>query len=134
MSDAITGRTLEQLVIFRAQKLEEQGILTLGRYGTMVVMMNDEHGIPRWQPKPSLPDLEGVIAGSGRQLILELKACSQASYPIYGTDRKRPRQIEHMMKRAKFGALCYIMIHFNQRDLKTKYQGAFTIAIPVHRD
>jgi len=130
----IKGKEFEALIIFRATKLEEQGFLTLGRYGTQVVMMNDEGGVPRWQPIPSLPDMEGVIAGTGRQIIIEAKVCSQASYPIYQTGKKHPKQIEHMLRRSKFGALCFLMVHFNGRDLKTKSEPAETFAIPVTSD
>lgn len=130
----LKGKELESLVLFRSSKLEEQKILTLGRYGTTVVMMNDEKGVPRWQPIPSLPDLEGVIFGTGQQLILECKVCSQASYPIAGTNNKHPKQLAHMLRRAEFGALCFLLIHFNPRDLKTKSDPAMTIAIPVRRE
>ena len=129
----LKGKEFEALILFRAQRLEEQGVLTLGRYGTQVVMMNDDAGVPRWQPIPSLPDFDGCIKG-GRQIIIEAKVCSQASYPIYHTGKSRPKQIEHMLNRAKFGALCFILLHFNPRELKTKSEPAATYAIPVLDD
>lgn len=129
----ISGKEFEALILFRAQRLEEQGILTLGRYGTQVVMMNDEQNIPRWQPIPSLPDFDGCLMG-GRQWIIEAKVCSQASYPIYHTGKDRPKQMTHMIRRAKFGALCHLFIHFNARELKTKSDEAATYAIEIHPD
>ena len=80
--DNLKGKAFEALILFRAQKLEADKVLTLGRYGVNVVMMNDEKGVPRWQPIPSLPDMEGVIYGSGRQLIIEAKVCSQSSLSL----------------------------------------------------
>ena len=39
-----------------------------------------------------------------------------------------------MLNRAKFGALCFILLHFNPRELKTKSEPAATYAIPVLDD
>ena len=130
--NALKGKEFEALILFRAQKLEEQQKLTLTRYGTQVVMMNDEQGIPRWQPIPSLPDFEGVIFGTGQQVIVEAKVCSQSSYPIHQAGKKHPKQFSHMLKRAEFGAKCYLFLHFNGRDLRTKSEPAITFAIKVH--
>lgn len=127
----LKGKDFEAIILFRAQKMEVDKVLTLGRYGVNVVMVNDETGVPRWQPIPSLPDMEGVIYGSGRQLIIEAKVCSASSYPLYSTGKKRPKQIEHMLRRAGFGALCYLMIHFNARELKRSSQPAITYAIQI---
>lgn len=132
----LKGKDLEALVLFRASKMEEEKILTLGRYGVQARMMNSltPPFKPEWQVVPSLPDLEGVVFGTGRQLIIECKVCSQASYPIAGTGDKHPKQIDHMMRRAQFGALCYLLIHFNARELVKKSDPAITIAIPVDRE
>jgi hypothetical protein len=135
MSATVTGREFEALLVFRAQKLEAQGVLTLCRYGVQARMMkNEATGKMEWQVIPSLPDFDACIAPSGRQLIIEAKVCSQASYPIASTGKKRPKQIEHMLLRAKFGALCYLLLHFNPRSLKTREDEARTFAIPVHPD
>ena len=132
----LKGKELEQIVLFRASKLEESKILTLGRYGVQAVMMNSKEPPfkPQWQVIPSLPDLEGIVYGSGRQIIIECKVCSQASYAIAQNDDKHPKQIAHMLRRAEFGALCFLVIHFNARELKTKSDPAETIAIPVKRE
>lgn len=120
--------------MFRATKLEEDGIMTIGRYGVQARMMkNPASGRAEWQVVPSLPDFEGTLAG-GRQIIIEAKTCSQASYPLYQTQEKRPKQIAHMMKRSRFGALCFLLLHFNRRELKTKTEEATTYAIPVSRE
>jgi penicillin-binding protein-related factor A (putative recombinase) len=80
---------------------------------------------------PSLPDFEGVIYGSGRQIIVEAKVCSQSSYPLFATNKKRPKQIDHMLERAEFGALCFLLIHWNERHLVKTSFPAETFAIPV---
>lgn len=128
----IKGKEFEKIILERAEKMERQGVLTLGRYGVQAAMMRGKNGgPPEWVIQKSLPDLEGVICGSGRQIIIEAKVCSQASYPIYGTHKDRPRQIKHMMHRAKAGALCFIMIHFNPRALVNSSFDAETFAIKV---
>ena len=130
----MTGKEFEALIIFRAGKLEEEGVLSLGRYGVQAVMMNGPDGKPGWQIIKSLPDFEGTIPPNGQQIIIEAKVCSQASYPIASTDRKHPKQIDHMMRRARMGARCFLLIHFNPRELKTRNDPAETYAIPVHPD
>jgi len=132
--EKLSGKDFENLILFRAHRLEEQGILTMGRYGTQVVMMNDDHGIPRWQPIPSLPDFEGIVSGTGQQIIIEAKVCSQASYPIHQAGKAHPKQFSHMLKRAEFGARCYLLLHFNGREMKTKSDPSTTYAIKVHPD
>jgi len=133
----ITGNDFEKLILFRAAFMESQGILSLGRYGVQARMVHgepDKNGTPNapgWMVVPSYPDFEGVIAPFGQQIIIEAKVCSQASYPIYATGKKRPKQIAHMLKREKFGAVCYLLIHFNERVLKTRVEPAQTFAIPV---
>ncbi len=132
--NAIKGKEFEKEILFRASKLEEAGILSLGRYGTQVVMMNDDAGKPAWQPIPSLPDMEGVIIGPGRQIIIEAKVCSGPHYKIAGNDDKHPKQLSHMLRRAEQGALCFLMIHFNERRMVKKHDPCVTVAIPVRRE
>lgn len=133
MNIQIKGKEFENLILFRAAKLQEQKILTLGRYGVQAVMMNNPvTGVPEWQVIPSLPDFDGCIYGSGRQLILEAKVCSQASYPLHQAGKKHPKQFAHMLRRAEFGALCYLLLHFNGREMKTKSDPSVTFAIKVH--
>ncbi len=131
---SLTGKEFEALILFRATKLEELGMMTMTRYGVQAVMMNNrETGRPEWQIIKSLPDFDGCLPG-GRQWIIEAKVCSQASYPLYHTGKDRPKQMAHMIRRAKFGALCHLFIHFNARELKTKSDEAATYAIQIHPD
>lgn len=130
--EPLKGKEFEELVLFRGRKLEAAGILSLGRFGTTVSMMRDPYTQEmKLQPMPSLPDFDGCIAPTGRQLIIETKVCSQASYPLLNTAQKNPKQIDYMMLREKFGALCYLLIHFNGRSLVKMQVPAETYAIPV---
>lgn len=131
----LTGKQMEELVLFRARELEKQHILTMCRYGVQVMWMKDPAtGQPKMQAVPSLPDFDGCIFGTGQQFNVEVKVCSAASYPLYATHGKRPKQINHMLLRARFGALCYLMIHFNARELIKKTEPAETFALRVHPD
>lgn len=85
-----------------------------------------------WQPMQSLPDFEGVMMG-GLQFIFDAKVCSQASFPL-GESTMKERQLKHLKKRARFGAVCFFLIHFNKRQLVTKSSPARTIAFPVQPD
>lgn len=83
-----------------------------------------------WQPIQSLPDFEGVFSG-GRQFIIEAKVCSQASLSL--DDLKvTERQIQHLIRRSRFGVITALAIHWNPRELKTKSDEAETWLFPVH--
>lgn len=85
-----------------------------------------------WQPMQSLPDFEGVLLG-GRQFVFDAKVCSQASFPLAESTMKE-RQLRHLLRRAQFGAISFLLIHFNARSLITKSIPARTIAFPVRPD
>lgn len=85
-----------------------------------------------WQPMQSLPDFEGILMG-GLQFCFDAKVCSQASFPL-GESTMKERQLKHLKKRAKFGGVCFFLIHFNERKLATKHSPARTIAFPVRPD
>jgi penicillin-binding protein-related factor A (putative recombinase) len=130
----LTGNEFEKLIVFRAKELEESGLLTLTRYGVQAVMMNNrETGKPEWQIQKSLPDFDCCIKG-GQQMVIEAKVCSQPSYRIRNNDQKHPKQIDHMLRRSRFGARCFFMIHFNPRELVKKSEPAETFAVPVDPD
>lgn len=110
-----------------AAKLEEQDLLTMGRYGVDSVTFGD-----RVIQVPSLPDFEGVFH-NGTQFMIEAKTCAGASFPMEKSKIK-PKQLEHLLKRSAFGVPCFLLIHFNARNLVTSQQPAFTVAIPVQPD
>jgi penicillin-binding protein-related factor A (putative recombinase) len=78
---------------------------------------------------PSKPDFEGVLANA-RQFILEAKVMSGPNLPMQ-KDKIKPRQISHMLARSRFGVPCFIVVHFNARNLVKARHPAITVAIPV---
>jgi hypothetical protein len=66
----------------------------------------------------SLPDFEGAIAPNGNQFIVEAKVCGTASFPLV-KDKLKPRQVKHMLDRAKVGVPCFLMIHWTEMKRAT---------------
>lgn len=127
MLTSIKGKDLEELVLFRSRTHDEpHGNCTIDRCGVMANLIGGE-----WVPRQSLPDFFGALAG-GREFIFDAKVCSQASYDMSGgTHKSFAHQLKYMRKRARFGVLCFILMHFNARTLATKEEPAFTILFPV---
>lgn len=124
--EKLSGKKFEELVLFRARKLEKKGILTLSRYGVQASFVDKE-----WRPIDSYPDFDGCIAPHGRELIAECKVSSSNTLD-FTQSKAKAKQIEHMILRANFGAACYLLVHFNERRLKTRTDPAATYAVPVH--
>ena len=124
---SIKGKELEELVLFRARKCDEpQGLYTVSRCGVMSFF---NKGV--WTPVHSLPDMGGITA-DGREFVFDCKVCSQASYDLSGgTHKSFAHQLKYMRKRAKFGATCFILMHFNERILKTRSDPSFTVLFPI---
>jgi len=120
----MTGKEFEEIILQRMNIEEALGKACMGRYGVQGVFVNGE-----WRPVASLPDFEGVL-WNGQQFIFEAKVCAAASYQVH-EERFKERQYAHLMKRAKFGAICFLMIHFAARTLKTKSDPEQTWAFPV---
>ena len=120
----MNGKDFERITLHRLEWEERQGRCTAGRYGVQGVFIDG-----KWSPIKSLPDLEGVLLG-GRQFCFELKVCSQASFPL-DDDKLKARQLKHLTRRARFGAIAFLLIHFAARELKTKSEGPMTTAFPV---
>ena len=100
----------------------------------------------------SLPDFEGIFLqfrdvpsprgtyNERKPVIFDAKVCSQASWgldpyrEVPGQKKgARRRQLTHMYERSDFGATCFFLIHWNERELKTKYEPAETFLFPVTR-
>jgi len=127
-AEPLKGKEFEELLLFRARQMEKRGALTMGRYGVQGSMFGKPGEDQHWQPIPSLPDFEGVLP-SGRQFILEVKVTSSASFPI--SDKLEERQLAHMLRRSRFNALCFLVVHFNGRKLQRKADPPVTYAMPV---
>jgi penicillin-binding protein-related factor A (putative recombinase) len=87
-----------------------------------------------WRPLQSLPDFEGVLSPRGRQFVLDAKVCNQPSFPLDTESKSKSRQLKHMLTRAKFGAVCFYLIHFPERTLARSIEPAQSYAFPIHPD
>jgi len=123
----LTGKELEELLLWRARQHDElAGRYCMGRYGVMATLRDGQ-----WAPIKSLPDFEGVLSG-GRQFIFDAKASSQPSYDLSGgTHKSFKHQYKHMQRRARFGVICFVLLHFNERILKTRTDPPFTTLFPI---
>ena len=122
--EKLKGIEFEQLLSAAADREEKIGVLTMDHYGvTMSVQNGVTMGIQ------SKPDFEGVLF-NGRQFIFEAKVCSSASFPMT-KDKIKPRQVSHLLTRSKFNVPCFVVIHWNARELKKSKVESVTVAIPV---
>lgn len=127
------GKEFEEITLYRLKDHEKRGDCTAGRYGVQATMRKDEQGVPRWAPVSSLPDFEGILAPYGRQFCFEAKVCGQASLTI-DDEKFKARQLRHLMTRARFGGISFVLIHWSERRLKTRTDPPVTWAFPVHPD
>ena len=128
---ALTGSDFEEHTFTALARLEKLEIGTFGRYGVQAVRTKSE-----WQIMQSLPDIEGIIAG--RQHIFDCKVCTASSFSWAKyrdeTGGSKARQLRHMRKRSRFGAVCGFLMHWNERVLVTKTEPAITFWFPVQHD
>lgn len=125
----MNGKEFEQHCLYRLDWEQAQGRCCAGRYGVQGTLIDG-----KWAPVSSLPDIEGVLP-SGRQFIFDAKVCSQASFDMAkfrpGTRESKARQLDHLMRRSKFGAITFFLIHFPERQLVKRHDPAATWAFPV---
>jgi penicillin-binding protein-related factor A (putative recombinase) len=134
----LTGAEFEALIVEQNQAYEKERIACIGRYGVIANhIMNRETGKMEIIPLASLPDFEGVVKG-GQHIVFDAKVCSAASFSWarYRSETRgaRARQLKHMLRRSRFGAMCGFLMHWNGRSLKTKTVDAKTYFIPVHAE
>lgn len=127
------GKDFEKIIVERNREYRQHGTASVGRYGVQAARTNDE-----WIIMQSLPDFEGTLAPNGNQVIFDCKVCSQASMPLspYREESKgsRRRQLRHMLDRSRFGAICFFLIHWPERELKTRTEPVMTWRFPVDVD
>ena len=131
-----TGKLFEQVLVARHNELKKDGVASIGRYGVQATRTKTD-----WVILQSLPDFEGDVKGGGvvtnsdTHIIFDAKVCSQASFDLskYRSDTKgaRRRQLSHMYDRSEYGAVCFFLIHWNERILRTKKESAETYLFPV---
>ena len=157
----MNSKDFERICIHRMEAEEAAGRATMSRYGVQgafrkgqpssdlallagligntystlrALEMAFEAGrasVDAWQPITSNPDFEGIVFG-GRQFVFDCKLCNQASFPLDKDSKSQSKQHRHMRTRARFGAVCFYLIHFPPRELKTKTDPAATWAFPVN--
>lgn len=121
----MNGKEFEKLIQQQMDREESRDNATMARYGVHAVFIDE-----KWTPIHSLPDFEGILPG-GRQFVFDAKVCSSRASLDLNDDKLKKRQLKHLLTRAKFGAISFILIHFPERVLKTKTTPALTVAFPV---
>ena len=123
----LLGKDFERLIIAHFQREERENRAICGRYGVQASIIDG-----KWTPIQSLPDFEGILM-NGPWFTFEAKVCSAASFPIADNTKFKDRQLRHLRARADFGAVAFLLIHFNERRLKSRIDEAQTWAFPVDR-
>jgi penicillin-binding protein-related factor A (putative recombinase) len=131
------GKKFEEITLQRLKKIEDRGEGCFGRYGVQfAVTGRNPDGTATGHVMQSLPDFEGVLSPTGRHVIWDNKVTSQASFDLspyrMSTKGKKRRQFEHMMRRSVSGAICGFLIHWNERETKTRKDKAITYWLPIH--
>lgn len=119
------GKDFEEALLGQATRMEKE--LTMGRYGVSVSLINGE-----WRPVPSKPDFDGTFMGGG-QFNVEAKVCTAPSFPLRD-DKFKESQYDWMRNKALYGVPCYLIIHFNRREVGKSgiFEEPFTVSIHVH--
>ena len=127
----LLGKEFEELILKRGDSLKKDGVMSLKRNGVKSHRLPDGTVITQ----KSFPDFTGTIAPHGRRMEIEAKACSQASFPLTSKGKSlHSHQVDYLLEKAEFGAVCYLAVHFNLKLGKTVTHDEFTVAIPVHPD
>lgn len=132
----LTGKAFEDIIVPRLATLKTQRLACIDRPGVHAITIRRfEDGTVQARLIASLPDFQGVFGRPGREVIFDLKVCSQPAFDLskyrIETRGARSRQLRHMLDRSQFGSVCFFLIHWNERKLKTKFEPAITYAFPV---
>lgn len=130
------GKEFERLILARMESEEKQGRGTITRCGVQVSMVPNKPPATGVSPVAikSLPDFEGLV-DSG-MISFDAKVCQESSFSLSafrpGSKKgNKVRQLQHLFKRARFGATAFLLIHWPERILKTKSDPEQTWAFPV---
>lgn len=132
------GKEFEDLLIPRLKHYTATRLGSFHRPGVhAATIMRFDDGTVRARLIQSLPDFQGVFGNPQREAVFDCKVCSAASFNLanYRLENKGPkaRQLQHMYERDAFGSVCFFLLHWNARELKTKSSPSCTYAIPVSR-
>ncbi|MGV3484778.1 MAG: Holliday junction resolvase RecU [Planctomycetaceae bacterium] len=132
-----SGTDFQELMGPRVEELRREGIATLNKPGIFanVIERLPDGKVLAFLIK-SLPDYQGVFCRPhGREVMFDLKVCSQSSFGLdkYRIELKgaRARQLKLMYERSGYGSVCFFLLHWNGRELKTREEPAVTYAFPV---
>lgn len=122
-----TGKDNFESLLLQFAKREHQRF-TMGRYGVTCIRRgpNDIMAVP------SKPDFDGTIMG-GKQFNVEAKVTTKSSFGL-GEEFFKESQYNWMSNKARYGVLCFLVIHFNARSGKTFSEPALTVRIRVASD
>jgi hypothetical protein len=130
--EKIGWKEFEKRILMAGKRLEDAGLLSLGKYGVQASIMGDGKGGMTHRPIQSLPDFEGAWSPLGRQMIIEAKVCAAASLSLVDASKKvTTRQIRHLIRRSRVGVGSWLVVHWNARALVRGTVPAVTTAIPV---
>lgn len=134
----LTGRDFEAVVVEQNDIYERNLQASIGRYGVQATFSKSpitgklENIIHR-----SLPDFEGTML-RGTHIIFDCKVCSAASFSWTDyratTKGSKARQLNHMIRRSRFGAFTFFLMHWNERVLQKKVVPAETWIFPVNAE
>jgi penicillin-binding protein-related factor A (putative recombinase) len=156
------GSEFEKICVYRMEQEHKLGRAIMGRYGTQSITIGERpFDFGAWadrlrrgpvnaavienlvkearetgrhtQQIHSNPDFEGLISPRGRQFVFDAKVCQQASFPLDKESKSQSRQLNHMLDRDEFGAVCFYLIHFPERILARSSEPEQTWAFPVSR-
>lgn len=129
--EKINGKEFERRILYQLDVHVKGLACHAGRYGVQGVFTKDSAtGQLNWRPIQSLPDFEGVLPPFGRQFVFDAKVCSGASFPLRD-DKFEKRQKKHLYSRSRMGCITFLLIHFQERELKKGTQESLTVAFPV---
>jgi len=124
----VTGKEFEDIVTRQCRRYREKGLACIGRYGVQAIRTSPTDIMTI----KSLPDFEGLVPKLPNQVIFDAKVCSQSSFDLSPFRDRKKRQLEHMLERSRYGAVCGFLIHWPERKLKTKTEPEATWWFPVH--
>lgn len=156
------GTDFEKICVYRMEQEHELKRAIMGRYGTQSITIGEKPlDVDGWcdrlrrgpvnlslvqkfiqeardtgrhvQAMQSNPDFEGLLPPHGRQFVFDSKVCSQASFPLDKESRNQSRQLNHLLDRDEYGAVCFYLIHFPERSLVRATEPEQTWAFPVSR-